>query len=575
MTMNVPLGSGIGDFPLDSSIGNVPEGLQVSSDSEVEGDSNIPGPSDRKRRRGKVQAFSSKLVAALDACKISDRDAVRIIMATAESLGHNTNELIINRTSLRRFRHNFRADHAKHLREMFGEINLRGITVHWDGAMLPTLDKKTVERLPVVISCNGVRKLLGIPAIPSSSGSDQALAIFATLEEWNLTDHVEALCCDTTSSNTGRLQGACVLLEQRIERDLLYFPCRHHIYEIVLRGVFELKMPKTTGPNIQLFKKFQNSWPEINKNNYIPGTHDDYVLKHINDIQKKIEIFKNYTKMSHPRDDYKELLELAIIFLGGIPLGGISFKMPGAFHHARWMAKIIYTLKIFIFRNEFPLNQEEYSSIRDTCVFLINIYIEPWILTPMAAMAPRVDLEFIKNIIHYKNVNEEISDVALKKIVNHLWYLSPENAALSFFDKKVSVETKRSMVQALQNVNNNNNYKRYMTTTIEIKNLANLEIQHFVSSESNNFFKRFNINSDFLLIDPALWETNNNYIEAIGIITKLEVVNDVAERAVKLMKDYNLTLCKNEEEKQFILQIVTVYREKYPKIDKTTLSTDF
>ncbi|XP_076677831.1 uncharacterized protein LOC143373956 [Andrena cerasifolii] len=60
MTMNVPLGSGIGDFPLDSSIGNVPGGLQVSSDSEVEGDSNIPGPSDRKRRRGKVQAFSSK-----------------------------------------------------------------------------------------------------------------------------------------------------------------------------------------------------------------------------------------------------------------------------------------------------------------------------------------------------------------------------------------------------------------------------------------------------------------------------------------------------------------------------------
>ncbi|XP_053977478.1 uncharacterized protein LOC128875689 [Hylaeus volcanicus] len=59
MTMNVPLGSGIGDFPLGSSIGNVPEGLQVSSDSEVEGDSNIPGPSDRKRR-GKVQVFSSK-----------------------------------------------------------------------------------------------------------------------------------------------------------------------------------------------------------------------------------------------------------------------------------------------------------------------------------------------------------------------------------------------------------------------------------------------------------------------------------------------------------------------------------
>jgi len=36
-----------------------------------------------------------------------------------------------------------------------------------------------------------------------------------------------------------------------------------------------------------------------------------------------------------PRDDYRELLELTVIFLGGKLSNDISFKIPSAIHHAR------------------------------------------------------------------------------------------------------------------------------------------------------------------------------------------------------------------------------------------------
>jgi hypothetical protein len=36
----------------------------------------------------------------------------------------------------------------------------------------------------------------------------------------------------------------------------------------------------------------------------------------------------------HPQDDYKELLELLILFLGDIHSRGVSFRKSGAFHHA-------------------------------------------------------------------------------------------------------------------------------------------------------------------------------------------------------------------------------------------------
>jgi len=57
------------------------------------------------------------------------------------------------------------------------------------------------------------------------------------------------------------------------------------------------------------------------------------------------------------RDDYRELLELAVIFLGDTPTRGIYFQYPGAMHHARWSSKVIYSLQIFIFRKQFKFKK--------------------------------------------------------------------------------------------------------------------------------------------------------------------------------------------------------------------------
>lgn len=53
-------------------------------------------------------------------------------------------------------------------------------------------------------------------------------------------------------------------------------------------------------------------------------------------------------KQHHPREDYRELLELAVIFLGSIPLRGIPFRVKGAFHHVSWMAKAVYCIYICV-----------------------------------------------------------------------------------------------------------------------------------------------------------------------------------------------------------------------------------
>jgi len=50
------------------------------------------------------------------------------------------------------------------------------------------------------------------------------------------------------------------------------------------------------------------------------------------------------------------------------------------------------------------------------------------------------------------------------------------------------------------------------------------------------------------------------------------VVNDTAERGVALMQSYNSILTKNEDHKQYLLQVMEQHRQKFPNATKATIS---
>lgn len=41
------------------------------------------------------------------------------------------------------------------------------------------------------------------------------------------------------------------------------FPCRHHIFEIILRAVFDVKMGASSSPIALLFTRFQEKWRKL------------------------------------------------------------------------------------------------------------------------------------------------------------------------------------------------------------------------------------------------------------------------------------------------------------------------
>lgn len=104
-------------------------------------------------------------------------------------------------------------------------------------------------------------------------------------------------------------------------------PCRHHIYELILRSIFELKMTSFSGPDIMLFKRFQQAWEKLDSKKITIGTANNDIQLKIMDVSNDIiEFCTQQLQKNHYRDDYKELIELILIFLIGCPSDEITIK---------------------------------------------------------------------------------------------------------------------------------------------------------------------------------------------------------------------------------------------------------
>ena len=360
----------------------------------------------KKKIRATKKVITPQLAAALDRTKMSDRKATFVIAETAQSLGYDISDLSINRSTIKRGRERYRSEIAAALKNnLSSDVPL---TVHWDGKLMQDLcGKDHVDRLPIIVTGFGVCQLLKVSKMVGGTGKNQASAVVQALQEWRVQDRVIGMCFDTTSSNTGIHIGACVEIERALGKDLLYLACRHHIMELLAGAAFTASLTPSSAPEVLLFKRFQQKWSVLDQTKYETGSElgeIPYAVK-----QETLEFAHSQLLRESVRDDYRELLQLSIIFLGGSPdpARGINFMAPGAMHHARWMSKVIYSLKVWMFRSQFKLTAFEEKGLRKMCVFTVIIYLKAWFTAPLAASAPRNDLQLLQNFYSYRQFDEK------------------------------------------------------------------------------------------------------------------------------------------------------------------------
>lgn len=503
------------------------------------------------------EIFTTHVTSALDRNKITDREAMRLIIPLAAAFGQDPASLSISRSTIRRSRKKARTEMDFHIRESF--TRNYPLVVHWDGKILPDIvDNKKVDRLPVLVSGNDTEKLLGVPKLTSGTGDSIADAVLSMMENWNLSGQVRAMSFDTTAANTGVRKGACALLEAGIGRELLWLACRHHILEIMLAKIFTLCFGPSSSPEIPLFKRFREVWQNYSRESYKGLDVESDLKPHAENTVKVLA--KSLATERPVRDDYFELIELTMVVLNKVP-DVIHWRSPGPIHHARWMAKLLYTYKIYLFRDQsvLKLTKREEKAIFRFVKFGALIYAAAWVEAPLATEAAGNDLQLWKNLVAYESIDLDIARAARVVLERHLWYLSDELIGLALFSDKVTSVEKAAIVEGMKNEAG----RRLVKANASILN-NETSLGDFASKRTVNTLRMLNIKVSFLQLPIEIWRENCDYVQGKQKVHGLRVVNDTAERGVKLFEEFNRLLTKNEEEKQIILQIVEHNRKCIP-----------
>jgi hypothetical protein len=518
---------------------------------------------------------------------VADRTQLSIrsqlaMTATIVKVGRaSLNDFTLSTTSAWRQRNEQRVTTANNIKKNWDKPPFA--IVHWDSKLLKSFTGKSEERLAVLVSGGSflrTPKLLGIPAMNDSTGLSQHNATMNLLEEWKIKDDVIALVFDTTASNTGRVNGCASLFEESLQHSILWLACRHHIYELHFKHVAGVIRGKTTGPTETLFVRFQADWDTLDQStvglrlfDWSEEDLDERLIEHA----KNVLIWASdcLLRKTFPREDYLELVELTVIYLGGsLPVRTFKLRKPGANHHARFMSKAIYYLKMFLMSKRFDLTLNEEQEVERMAFFVGLFHSQAFLTSRLACSAPSNDFKYLSLMYHLKSIDHDAGSEAILSCSRHLWYLTQELVVLCLFDENLSPFWRYAVAQKIYNTPREREFPPGKPTFPDIRigtgNCSSLI--DLVGPKSWLLFHLLGMNHDqeWLQLPVEYWTLMKDYKNLRDFVSVLEVVNDSAERGIKIVSDFK-DMCRNLDTQEYLFQVVEAHRKKITDFKKSSL----
>ena len=424
-------------------------------------------------------------------------------------------------------------------------------------------------------------QLVNAAAMKDGSGFQSASEVFMGLAGLDVLDQVIGVVADTTNSNFGQEEGAMQHLQRMMDKPILEIPCTHHTEELPAKDVQEaVSGRKSSGPTDPLFVKWSNAWNtvkeafeqsidfEFKKFNWEEkeGSVTEAIAKLVMEWARKAKKEKKFS-----RGDYDNALNYLLAF-GGVP---VDFNMarPCRVSKARFLQLALYYLQIYLLLDlpevQELLTAEEVSVMAEYCA----LHYIPWMLqAKFAASAPRNLLTAIERLRAYREDNYQVATIALKKRENHhLNFLSPELAVFALFDEQVPSMKRQAMASqllSLQGLWEPGERLIYQLSVPGHHTFCTSEeywldgrptFHNFINGRSFLLWEALRKNHqdlDWLALPVSQWKTNQNYVEINFIVNNLSVVNDPAERMIRLVTE-RITTVRSEEMLQETLLTVS------------------
>ena len=229
--------------------------INMSSSSEEEMDLHDPDiyyPLEKKtpkksKRTRKIQVITP------DVCKIavkndnSNRSVMEMIGASTSHINPKDKILSVNTVRRKKLEFTMKASEKIFSNELSKPST--HYILHWDGKIFKATEhsKKNEERIAIVLTTSdGAEILLGIMPVANGTAAEEHSIILSLLNEKQISlDKIAGCVFDTTSVNTGELNGIVRRLETSLCHPVLELACRHHIYELVCGASSEIVLGKT------------------------------------------------------------------------------------------------------------------------------------------------------------------------------------------------------------------------------------------------------------------------------------------------------------------------------------------
>ncbi|KZS10538.1 Cc8K15.2-like protein [Daphnia magna] len=492
--------------------------------------------------RGLIQASS----VVSDGMRVSQRQQLLVLGSAVTSGGGSLGDITLSKTSIERLRTARRMREAKSIMENWIRPPLA--TLHWDSKLFKLITGKKEDRLAVYAS--QPPKLLGIPSIESSTGRNQMEAVVSLVEngEWN---------------------GAAILIEKRLNRTVLRCECRHHVAELHIKHTFKVVFGENKAPTIKLFQRLKEDFDNVDKDEeqlklwHWPENQDDFLFKQA--LEVKIWVTKCIEKNTFPREDYRELCELILFYLAGSIPRGFFIRRPGADHHARFMSKAIYILKIYLLSGSFEMTPTELKQVERMAVYIGLFYGNYFLQSALTAAAAANDLHFFYLMKQFSVIDPEAAKETIKPISRHLSYLTEELVVFSLFGDSLNYAEKTMIGKRLYDTNIPINIPPNKPKLPDIvwRDDKKPLLSSFVGSKSWLLFNLLKLEGkqEWLNILSEHWHNFKDFKKAKHFAVSFLCVNDSAERGIKLITDYKDS-CFGIEEREYLAQIVIKHRKK-------------
>ena len=198
-------------------------------------------------------------------------------------------------------------------------------------------------------------------------------------------------------------------------------------------------------------------------------------------------------------------------------------------------------------------------------------YVPAFLLSSCGRDAAFHDLNLYKSLLLYQAVDKELADSAIATMNRHLWYLTPQTVMFALFSNRVSDDAKSRMAARLLTLDRPDSPSLGIPKFPVIT--ANTELWDLVTEALWEFF-------DVVKSDPLPWLTKSvtewkayhDYQSVRAFVSTVKVVNDAAERAIALAKEYYAILTTDSRVRRLICQVVEKDRMEFPDASKKTLN---